>query len=34
MALYLSVLKRPAALSTAQRELIAAVVSNINDCYY
>ncbi|MFK7959284.1 MAG: hypothetical protein AB8G96_02060 [Phycisphaerales bacterium] len=34
MAFYLSVMKTPNALPPAQRELLAAVVSNVNDCYY
>ncbi len=31
---YISLMKTKNALSGAQRELIAAVVSNVNDCYY
>lgn len=34
MALYLSLMKAPNALSAARRELLATVVSNVNDCYY
>ena len=34
MQLYGNVMKTENALSAAQRELLAAVVSNINDCYY
>jgi alkylhydroperoxidase family enzyme len=34
MQLYISLMKSPNALSPARRELIAAVVSNVNDCYY
>jgi alkylhydroperoxidase family enzyme len=31
---YTSVMKSENALSSARREMLAAVVSNINDCYY
>ena len=34
MQFYMSLMKRPNALSGATREMLAAVVSNINDCYY
>jgi homoserine dehydrogenase len=34
MQLYLSVMKRRNSLSTAQKEMLAAVVSNVNDCFY
>ncbi len=34
MALYVSLMKSPNALDSARRELLAAVVSNVNDCYY
>lgn len=34
MALYVSLMKSPNALSAAKRELLATVVSNVNDCYY
>ena len=34
MQLYLSVMKSPNALSPARREMLATVVSNVNDCYY
>ena len=34
MQLYTSLMKSPNALSPARREMLAAVVSNINDCYY
>lgn len=34
MALYLGLMKTENALSEARRELLATVVSNINDCYY
>jgi len=34
MSLYLAIMKSPNALSPARREMLAAVVSNINDCYY
>ena len=34
MAFYLSLMKRPNALETARREMLATVVSNVNACYY
>lgn len=34
MALYIATMRRPGALSRAQRELIAVVVSRANNCYY
>lgn len=34
MGLYIAIMKRPNGLSTAQRELLATVVSNANDCFY
>jgi len=34
MQFYVSLMKSPNALSGAQREMLAAVVSNANDCYY
>lgn len=34
MKFYLNLMKSPNALSAARREMLAAVVSNINDCYY
>ena len=34
IGLYLSVMKSPNALSPARREMLGAVVSNINGCYY
>ena len=34
MQFYMSLMKRPNALPGATREMLAAVVSNINDCYY
>ncbi len=34
MQLYTSLMKSPNALSSAQREMLATVVSNANDCYY
>ena len=34
MGLYVSIMKRPNGLSGAQREMLATVVSNANDCYY
>jgi uncharacterized peroxidase-related enzyme len=32
--LYLAIMHGPSALSRAQRELIATVVSSVNDCFY
>ncbi len=34
MQFYMSMMKRSNALPGATREMLAAVVSNINDCYY
>ena len=34
MALYVNLMKSPNALPAARRELLATVVSNVNDCYY
>ena len=34
MGMYVSLMKRSNALSAARREMLAAVVSNVNDCYY
>lgn len=34
MQFYIRLMKSPNALSAARREMLAAVVSNINDCYY
>ncbi len=34
MQLYTSVMKADNALSASRREMLAAVVSNINECYY
>ncbi|MFQ6615160.1 MAG: carboxymuconolactone decarboxylase family protein [Fidelibacterota bacterium] len=34
MRFYLAVMKGPSALSRAQRELLATVVSHSNDCFY
>ena len=34
MMLYTKLMKSPNALSAARRELLATVVSNVNDCYY
>lgn len=34
MQFYLSLMKSPNALSSARKEMLAAVVSNVNDCYY
>ncbi|MDA0282858.1 MAG: hypothetical protein O3B13_03335 [Planctomycetota bacterium] len=31
---YVRLMKSPNALNAARRELLAAVVSNVNDCYY
>ncbi|MBL1217792.1 MAG: hypothetical protein D8M59_09885 [Planctomycetes bacterium] len=34
MQMYVSLMKSDNALTPARREMIAAVVSNVNDCYY
>lgn len=34
MGFYVSLMKSPNALPPARREMIAAVVSNVNDCFY
>jgi uncharacterized peroxidase-related enzyme len=34
MHMYVQLMKTPASLSRAQREMIATVVSNANDCFY
>jgi len=34
MGLYISTMKSKNALSGAQREMMATVVSNVNDCFY
>ena len=34
MLFYVSLMKSSNALSSARREMLATVVSNINDCYY
>ncbi len=34
MQLYMSLMKLPNAVSSAQREMLGTVVSNANDCYY
>jgi len=34
MAFYVPLMKADNALSAARREMLATVVSNINDCYY
>ena len=34
MLFYVSLMKAPNALAPAQREMLAVVVSNLNDCYY
>ena len=34
MQLYVSLMKSPNALSPSRREMLAAVVSNVNLCYY
>lgn len=31
---YVALMKSPNSLSPAQREMLATVVSNVNDCYY
>lgn len=31
---YVALMKSPNSLTPAQREMLAAVVSNVNDCYY
>ncbi len=34
MQLYVSLMKSPNGLEPARREMLAAVVSNLNECYY
>ena len=34
MQFYMSLMKRPNALAADKREMLAAVVSCVNDCYY
>jgi len=34
MQFYVSLMKAPNALAAAQREMLATVVSNANECYY
>jgi alkylhydroperoxidase family enzyme len=34
MVFYVTLMKSPNALDAARREMLAAVVSNVNDCYY
>ncbi len=34
MGMYVSMMKRENALAPAVREMLATVVSNVNDCYY
>ena len=34
MQFYMSLMRRDNALTPSQRELLATVVSNVNDCYY
>ncbi len=34
MEFYVTLMKRPGALTRAQREMIAVVVSRANDCFY
>ena len=34
MEFYIALMKRKNALSQARKEMLAAVVSNLNDCYY
>ncbi len=34
MQFYVALMKTPNALGAAHKEMLAAVVSNVNDCYY
>lgn len=34
MQLYMCIMKSPNALDAARREMLATVVSNVNECYY
>ena len=34
MAFYIQLMKMPNALGNARKEMLASVVSNVNDCYY
>lgn len=34
MGFYVALMKSPNGLSGAQKEMLAAVVSNVNDCFY
>jgi uncharacterized peroxidase-related enzyme len=34
LGFYIRLMKSPNSLGAAQREMLAAVVSNVNDCYY
>ena len=34
MGFYISIMKTPGPLSSARREMLATVVSNVNDCFY
>lgn len=34
MGFYVSLMKSPNALAPARREMLATVVSNVNDCFY
>lgn len=34
MRFYITLMKSPNSLSSSRREMLAAVVSNVNDCYY
>lgn len=34
IGLYLTIMKQPGELSHAQREMLATVVSRVNDCHY
>ena len=34
MDFYVALMKLPGPLSSARREMLATVVSNVNDCYY
>ena len=34
MQFYVALMKQPNALTSAQKEMLAVVVSNVNDCFY
>lgn len=34
MGFYIALMKSPNALESAQKEMLATVVSNVNDCFY